>query len=366
MSSGKDNYNNDDISLKDLILRIIEFKNEILNSKITLLAFILPLILFFSYNSIVEKPSYVAKLTFMLNKSDGGLGGLGSLLGQIGIGDKGKYSKEKMMTLGKSRRIIGKAIFQDATINETTDLLANHLINHLDTLGQWAHTKWYMKPFAKPNPLVGFRFKSAEIDSFDLLSKAAYKTVYETIAGNPKSGTGGIMSNSFDDDSGVMEITVKTKDPELSVVLSNYFFDELSEFYIDKTVEKQKATYDILKSKADSLQNLLSAKQSALAVFEDRAHGLWTKTAKLRKSKLQQDLKKLTIIYGEVLKNLEIADFTLKNKTPFVQTIDRPILPITGTKTSLLKAIVLGFILGLILGIIFVIFRKIIRDTMSE
>ena len=364
MNSEKDTYKNDDISLKDLILKLREFKIELFSNKRVLLFFMIPFVLLFSYKSIVERSTYTATLNFMLNKSEGGLGGLGGILGQIGIG-KGKYSKEKLMTLSKSRRIVGNAIFKKETINEKGDLLANHLINHLDSMGRWASIAWYKKAFAKPNPLVDFRFKTKIIDSFDLDSKAAFKNVYEALVGSPNGG-GGMMSNDFDEDSGIMEISISTKDPELSIALANDIFDELSEFYIDKTVEKQKATYDILKAKTDSIRNELSGKQTSLAAFEDRAQGLWSKSAKLRKIRLQQEVKKLSILYGEVLKNLEIADFTLKNKTPFVQAIDRPVLPITGVKSTLVKSVVLGIILGLLLGSIFIIVRKIIRDALSE
>ncbi len=364
MNSRQNKYENDDISLKDLILKFREFKNELFSNKRVLLLFIIPFVLFFSYRSIVEKFTYTATLNFMLNKSEGSLGGLGGILGQIGIG-KGKYSKEKLMTLSKSRRIVGNAIFRKETINEKEDLLANHVINHLDSMGQWASIAWYKKPFAKPNPLVDFRFKTNKIDSFDLDSKAAFKDVYEALVGSPNGG-GGMMSNKFNEESGIMEISLSTKDPELSIALANDIFDELSEFYINKTIEKQKATYDILKTKTDSIRRELSGKQAALAAFEDRAQGLWSKSAKLRKIRLQQEVKKLSILYGEVLKNLEIADFTLRNKTPFVQAIDRPVLPITGVKRTLVKSIILAVILGLILGSIFIIIRKIIRDALSE
>ncbi len=365
MDSDKNKYTSDDISLRDLIIRVRDFKNELINNKTIFLGFIIFFVLFLLYKSLNERPSYSATLTFMLNKGEGSLGGLGSLLGEIGFGGKGKYSKKKMMTLSKSRRIIGDAIFKNETVNESNDLLANHVIKHLDTIGKWANVPWYNKLLNKSNPLKGFQFKSGAIDSFDLDSKAAFKAVYESIAGSANGGAG-LMSNKFDEESGIMEISINSNDPELSIALANDIFDELSKFFIDKTIEKQKATYDILKEKVDSIEGELSYKQTALAAFEDRAQGLWTKSAKLRKSKLQQEVKKLAILYGEVLKNLEIADFTLRNKTPFVQPIDRPILPLDGTKRSLPKSIIIGLILGLFLGGLFVILRKIYRDAISE
>ena len=70
-------------------------------------------------------------------------------------------------------------------------------------------------------------------------------------------------------------------------------------------------------------------------------------------------------MYGEIIKNLEISDFTLRNKTPFVQPIDRPILPLDAEKTSLFKSMFIGGFLGLFLSILFITIRKILREVMS-
>ena len=60
-------------------------------------------------------------------------------------------------------------------------------------------------------------------------------------------------------------------------------------------------------------------------------------------------------MYGESIKNLEIADFSLKNKTPFIQIIDRPFAPLTPIFKSKLMAIIKGGFLGGFLGITFLL-----------
>ena len=70
-------------------------------------------------------------------------------------------------------------------------------------------------------------------------------------------------------------------------------------------------------------------------------------------------------MYGESLKNLEIADFSLRNRTPFVQIIDEPIAPITPSVKSKLSAIFIGGILGVFLSVSYFVFWKIFRDTMN-
>ena len=357
----------DEITLKELIFKVNEYYFEIKNNWKLVLALVFIFLFYMGYKSFVSKPKYTASLTFMLNTNEGGgLSGIGGLLGQFGIGNKGEYSKEKIMSLNKSRRIIEEAIFEKATINNNTDYLANHLINNLDSINKWANIKWYLKPFSKPHSLKEFRFKTDSIEGFDNDSKKGLVTIYSHIAGNPKLGVNGIMSNGFDLESGIMHISIGTNNPHLSIDLTNSIFDKLSEFYVDKTIEKQKVTYDILKGKADSLLYLLEKNEIDLAIFEDRNQLTYNRKSKLRGDVLRRNVQKLSIMYGEVIKNLEIADFSLRNKTPFVQAIDRPKMPINGEKSSIIRSSIISIFLGLFFSSIFIITRKIFRDAMSE
>jgi hypothetical protein len=363
-----DNINTDDeITLKEIILKIKDYFHEIVsNWKIVLLVSGL-FLAYMTYKTIKSDYSYLAKLTFMINQTEGGsMAGLGGLLGQFGFGDKTEFNKNKIMVLNKSRRIIEKAIFEKVTINGKLDFLANHIIINLDTLDRWTRVPFYMKPFAKENPLKGFRFNSGEVEKFTELENTALKAIYNNIAGDQDKGGSGIMTNGFDKESGIMHISTITNNPELSIAITNKVFDNLSRFYIEKTIEKQKNTYDVLKSKTDSIFALLQGKESGAASIEDRNVGAWGSTTKLPARRHTRDIQKLTIMYSETLKNLEMADFAVKNQMPFVQPIDRPILPINGEKSSLIKSGIIGLFLGLFLSGVFIIGRKIIREAMNE
>jgi len=66
---------------------------------------------------------------------------------------------------------------------------------------------------------------------------------------------------------------------------------------------------------------------------------------------------------GESTKNQEIADFALRNTMPYVQTIDRPVEPLTAVKKSLLKNLFLGMILGITLAGLIILLRKLYLDA---
>ncbi|HHH52373.1 MAG TPA: hypothetical protein ENK91_01835 [Bacteroidetes bacterium] len=301
----------------------------------------------------------------MINRNEvGSIGSIGAILGRFGFGSKTDNNKDKIVQLNKSRRIIENAIFRKVKINDSEDFIANHIINNLDSLGKWAKMPWYLKPFKKDNVLKDFRFSSGNFSEFNDTSNMALKTVYAIVVGDDQGGKG-TMSNGYDEDSGILYVSNSTHNPDLSVALTNSIFDNLSQFYIEKTIEKQKATYEIVKSKTDSILNLLKKKEIELAAFEDRAHGLFSSKSKLTELRLKRDVQKLSLMYGESIKNLEIADFAVKNKTPYIQAIDRPILPLRAEKPSTIKSFILGGILGLFLVLVFLFFKKIYRDAMS-
>ena len=310
--------------------------------------------------------SYRAVLTFMINQNEtSGPLGLSSILGQFGMGGRGEFNRNRIIGLSTSRRIFEKAIFEKAIIKGEQDFIANHIINYLDKQDMWIPVPFFRKSSDKDKMMTEFRFARANISQFDSLDNAVLMELYGIVVGNPSKGTKGIMSNGFNKESGILHISVTTNNPELSVAMANSIFDNLSQFYVDKTIEQQITTYNVVKAKSDSLFYLLQSAETGAAAFDDQSDGTWGSSSRLPGRRLNREVQKLSILYGESLKNLEIADFALKNQTPFVQPIDRPILPIEGVKTSLLKSIIIGIALGFLLSIILITGKKIYRDAMT-
>lgn len=360
-------YDDDEITLRELILKVREYFQETLRNWKIIFVIVIISLAYMSYRYISSDYAYRAELTFMINQNEAsGTLGLGSILGQFGMGGRGEFNRNRIIGLSTSRRIIEKAIFEKAFINGKEDFLANHLIINLDTQNLWTPSPFYKRSLPKDNPMSGFRFMHSGISEFDSLENAVLIRLYEIMAGNARKGIMGMMSNGFNKESGILHISVTTDNPELSVSLTNSLFDNLSQFYIDNTIEQQKTTYDVVKAKSDSLYYLLQSAEAGAAAFEDQSVGTWGSSSRLPGLRLNSEIQKLSILYGESLKNLEIADFALKNQTPFVQAIDRPILPLEGIKTSLLKSIILAVLIGILLSSIFIMGRKIYRDSMLE
>ncbi len=357
---------NDEITLKEAILTSQDYFREIIKSIPIILLIMLPVLLYQVYKAMNDDLLYEAPLSFMLNDdSSSGGAGLTSILGSIGlpIGGGGEDNLDKILELSKSRKISSATIFTNYNIQGKNDLLSNHLIQMLEDNGKW-NERSILAPEQEYN-IDGLRFKHDSLPAFDLIENNGLKHLHEHLIGNPKKDIRPLITTSYDEQTGIMSIVSKTFNPEISVALAKNLFEELSSYYVEKSIEKQELTYRLIKEKTDSIYNELQAKNSALANFKDSSMGLFKRADQLTEKRLMIDIQKLGAMYGEATKNLEVADFALNNKTPFIQLIDEPVLPILPQKASLLKGIILGILLGSILGVIFVITRKMFRDALA-
>ncbi|MBP7183895.1 MAG: hypothetical protein KBA06_00165 [Saprospiraceae bacterium] len=364
-----ENYNNqqytipsnsnesDEITLRELILKIKEFTSEILNYWYVVLLFIIIGTSYMFYKVSKTTISYPASITFMVNDDKGGGAGIASVLGSFGFGGAASETNiDKILELSKSRKIIQNALFRKEDIGSKTDYLANHLINIYKLDKSLEGSTLTKMP-------AGFRFKSGDTHTFGRVENTALLMLYGKLIGGDKDN---IYSSGFSKNSGIMNLNVRTENEELSLKLVSAIYEELSNFYVLKSVEKQKANYDLVKSKVDSLRAQLYGADYKLASFEDYNLALVPEVSKLTTKRLSRDIGVLSAAYGEALKNLEIADLTLKSKTPYIQPIDTPIFPLKPEKQSKSKALMMGFGIGLIASSLLIIFRKIIKDAMLD
>ena len=348
----------DEMTLKEILLKIQAFFWEVVRNWWIVALIAIPIITFMLYQALITPAIYPATLTFMVNDNEGGsMAGVGAILGQFGLGggNTNQYNLDKILELSRSRRIVQMALFEQVIVNGKGDFLANHLIKEYQFHKKWAEDTTGLK---------NFLFRHDSIEVFSLVENKALKSLHAKVIGN--ENVEGVMSNSYGGETGIMSINTQTTNETLSIALAEFIYKKLRNFYIQKTVEQQRQTYILVKAKTDSLQTALNTAQYRLLRFEDSNRGLRLRQYEAEKLRLQQESQKLIAAFAESYKNLELADFTLKNKTPFVQVIDLPIAPIKPIRESKLIALVIGTFIGVFLGIVFVLGRKIIRDTMKE
>lgn len=344
-------YEPTDLSLKTIYLKgrsivSILWKQKKLPILLALLGGAIALTIYYT-----TKPVYPASLTFSVDEDEAGAGaGLTSILGQFGFGSvkPSRFNLDKILALTKSRRVIEQSLFSNIEINGDVDYIANHI--------------WKLYELELPGKLKDVRFTHDSIPAFTAQENQMLLGVFGTIVGprnNPKKA---LLMADYNEDSNIMSLQVVTKNPRLSFELVNHLYTALSEYYTQKSVEKQRRTLEIVTAKRDSVLAALKGSEYQLANFRDRNQGLYLLTDKVSELRIQRDIAALSGLYAEVIKNVEVADFSLRNKTPFIQVIDSPLEPIGPAPRSLPKRLVLGLFLGGLIGCLIVLGKTFLKE----
>lgn len=355
-----------DISVKELFAVSLDYLRAILKHWYWIvLACIIGASAFIIY-SVNSQNKYWSELTFMINEDETASigGGLSSIIGGFGLGNLGvNFNLDKILTLASSQRIAKDALFEFETIEGRKDLLANHLINYLDSMDSWGHRPFYVKPFKKESDIKDLRFAHNNQDSLSQLEQKAFTVLHRYLMGF--DGERGVFRTEYGEKNGIMKLSMWLHNEEIAYHTVLNIYESLSRYYVEKNIEKQQFTYDVLKAKSDSIYTDLKSAEYQLASFSDANRNLYSTKDKVNVTRLNREVQKLSILYAEVIKNLEIADFSLQNKTPFIQLIDQPYLPLRFTRLGLLKALIFGVILGSMLSVGWIVVRKFFKSVLA-
>lgn len=360
-------YQEQDVSVKEVILTVQDYVRALWKGKFLIIFLTGLCVGLFVLSALLTRPTFPGELTFMINEDDGGGAGITGLLGEFGLGGGSEYNLDKILQLSKSRRVSQHMFFDSIMVNGKSDYLANHTIDYLESEEEWGKVNILAKLLygGDPMPIKGFRFDNSDVASFGALENKALKVLHIMIAGTPDGSRVGLVTTEQSEETGIMSLISTTHRPELSAQMSIKLYEKLSKYYIEKSIEKHKTTLDIVQEKSDSIAEALSIAQANLANYKDKNQGVFRNKDKLYEQRILANIQKLVAIDEEVEKNLQIADFTLKTKTPYIEVIDEPTLPLLPNRKSIIQQIIKGMLLGLILSVGIIVVRKLWRDVMA-
>jgi hypothetical protein len=298
---------------------------------------------------------YSANTTFVVNEDQGGGGGgLGSVLGQIGLGGGGggSHNLKRIMAFATSKYLLNDMLLDSVTMKGTSDLLINHVITH----GELLETLELDLAFGIT------QLSNDEVDSLSRKEGAVLKAVYSYLTESDEFP----IVTEIADETGMLTITAKTRDEDLTLILSTGLYQYISDFYRKETTGQSQATVDRLQSKADSILQELNASEYQLASFSDTRLSLNNRRDQLKTVQLNRKIQILALAYGEIIRNLETAKFTLSAKMPFFQLVDEPFKPLFKMKANPLKNGIKGGIVGVILGFFFVGIMRFYKVAMGD
>jgi uncharacterized protein involved in exopolysaccharide biosynthesis len=356
------NIPDDEISLKELILKIKDWYRFLLTKWLVIVAAgLIGGSIGVGY-AFTQKAIYTANLSFALeDEKQGGVGlsgalGLASSLGiDLGTSAGSAFSGANLIELLKSRKIVEKALLNPITVNGKTQSLAQYYINF-----NKLNKDWYNKPLLK-----GIEFTpDADRSKFTLQQDSILGKIYESIA-----GANGLLSVAQKDKKiSIINIEVKSINELFSKAFTESIAQEVSSYYIEIKSKKARQNMEILQHQTDSIRAELNGAITGVAAAADNTFGL-NPAMMVRKTpgtRRQVDVQANTAILTQLVTNLEMAKVSLRKETPLIQVIDKPILPLKKEKVGKLKSLILGGFLAGFLTILVLIFKKLFAGILAD
>lgn len=338
-----------EVSLKDL-LRKINSIIKYLRSKwlIILLLGLLGGALGFAY-SLIKKPTYTATCTFVLDdgsksNSLNQYSGLASLAGiDLTSAGGGVFQGDNILELYRSRTMIEKTLLCKFDYNGQQEMLINRYITFNKLRNKWAGETFQNINF-NGDPAHFNRKQDSLITEFtaqinkDLLS----------VTKPDKKLT-------------IINVTLISKDEAFSMAFTNNLVENVNNFYVQTKTKKSLQSVRILQHQLDSVRSVLNSSIAGVASAIDAAPNANPALLSLRvpSQRKQVDVQASSAVYAEIVKNYELAQMSLRQETPLIQVIDRPVFPLLIDRVTKFKGIILGCILGVLLASIFLTGKKI-------
>ncbi|MFD1629026.1 Wzz/FepE/Etk N-terminal domain-containing protein [Pseudopedobacter beijingensis] len=343
------NTADDEISLKDLILKIKEWISYLCSKKWTIIiAGLIGGVLGLTY-SLIKKPIYTATTTFVLESGEkgGGLGayaGLASMVGiDLGGGGGGIFQGDNILELYKSRSMIEKALLDTVTIDGEKMSLIDHYVD-VNKLKE----KWCQKPETKD---VIFNKQPNRIKD---------SLVTDIINGINKN----ILSVTKPDKKlSIIKVDVKSEDEQFSKLFNEKIVQTVNDFYVETKTKKSLDNIAILQHQTDSVKAVMYGAIYQSAAVADATPNLNPIRQVLRtpavRSQISAEANKA--MYSELVKNLELAKITVRKEVPLIQVIDEPVYPLEKYKFGTMKGLISGGLFGGLLVIIILSIKKLFQ-----
>ena len=345
--------NNDEIQLKDILIKLSEYKTYLFNKKFTIIAvsvlfFVLGIVFAISSDS-----KYTAELTFVVEDQQGSGSALGAMSGvasQFGFDIGGSlsttFSQNNILEFLKSRGVVEAALMQNRKVNEKEDLLIEHYL-HVNKIKDLWESDIDLTPVS---------FHGILTQNNDSVSGDIWMSIIEDE----------LVVELQSDEANIINLSYTSVNDEFAKIFVEALIEQMSEMYISHQTAQTNNTLDFLSSRSDSVFMELEIAEEEFAKVKDINYRIVKASGRLKELQLMRRVEVLNTMYLEIVKNLEISKLTLLNQTPIIQIIDKPILPLQVEENSTTFLGLLGAFLGGFLSLTFFIFRKLFKDALSE
>lgn len=299
---------------------------------------------------LLKTTKFSAKTTFI--SETGGedkLGGYASIAAQFGIGIGGMnngslFEGDNLMEVFKSRKIIVKTLLNPYDNDTTVLMIDKYIENHKIKLQPKIDNKEQKSIFINVDEKTN-RYKDSIITNiYDYIIKSQ------------------LLIDKYDKKLDIITMGFDDVNEDFALKFSQKLTENAIKFYSNYKSKKAKANVDILQHRADTLREILNNNIYNVASINDLNVNPNKQILRVEPQKKQIDLQVTSSIYTEVLKQLEIAQLSLRKETPLIQIIDEPILPLKKAGMGKLTLMIVFGLVGFLISALYFIMTRILKQ----
>ena len=336
--------NLDDFSVKGLINNLSDWISFLLSKTkdILKLAFVF-LVLTLAHNYI-KSPIHYARTSFVLDSesSSNSIGDIASLASLAGINassfidSSSLFQIDNIQELYRSSSMLKQTLLTKYKFGNQTDILINKFGKEENIDKKWNKLG---VDFTKQSLMEA---KSRLHDSILMEAVKIIKEKYLFVDKPSRKTT--ILEIGFDHKN---ELLAKSFNENLVSIVNN--------FYFKTKTKKTGENLEILQRQADSVKNVLDKSILFLAEKDQSIPNPnpLTKVSLVPYQKALVDVQANGAIYQEIVTQLELAKVNHRNKTPLIQIIDKPTLPLENSRLKFMECLIYGLFGGILLAIIY-------------
>lgn len=301
---------------------------------------------------------YTAKNSFIVEegKANTGVNSLSSLAGQFGLdlgtnSGGGFISGDNIVYYFKSESLTREVLLSwwDSSKNK---LFIERYLDAYKINGEWKDEK----------ELRNINFKQAKERNFFSRKEDSVIQIISLKIINEE-----IKINRLDKKASILELSVKMENEELAKKYCDQLLKVAIDNYILLKTERQLRTVNKLQHRADSILELLNTKTKASAILQTSSiisdqNPVFKTPNIFDYERNNRDKIMLSGMYAEIVKNLELAKFTLSQETPVIQVLDKSLYPLLKNKTSKIKYTLFLMLLFSIISILFFVLERKLND----
>jgi uncharacterized protein involved in exopolysaccharide biosynthesis len=176
---------------------------------------------------------------------------------------------------------------------------------------------------------------------------------------------GGKISTSVEEETGLMNISVRASEAQLASSITERFLDHLTSRVREIRTQKVGERLEFVEERFQETEQELQRAEEQLAQFLERNQNPTTATLQFRQDRLQRQVSFKEQLYSELQSQLTQTNLELQKRKPVVTVLERPVPPEEPSSPNRILVVLISIVSGVVIGVTMIFVKEKI-DLINE